>query len=59
MKEISGLDQMSFQQLLDILGQEGFDPSTGTGHIVLSLPGRMAARSAIDVIGLGADVTEA
>ena len=53
------LGQMSFQQLLDRIGQDRFDRTTGTGHIILSIPGRMAARSAIDVIGIGDDVTEA
>jgi hypothetical protein len=57
--EVAELGKMSFEQLLDRIGEERFDWITGSGHIVLSIPGRMAARRAIDVIGIGDDVLEA
>jgi hypothetical protein len=57
--EVAELGRMSFEQLLDRIGEERFDRTTGTGHIVLSIPGRAAARRAIDVIGIDDDVLEA
>ena len=57
--EVPELGRMSFGQLLDHVGLERFDRNAGTGHIIFSIPGRMAARSAIDVIGIGHIVTEA
>jgi hypothetical protein len=57
--KIPRLDRMSFPQLLDRVGEERFDRTAGTGHIILSIPGRMAARSAIDVTAIGDDAADA
>ncbi len=57
--KIPQLGRMSFPQLLDRVGEERFDRTARTGHIILSIPGRMAARSAIDVIAIGDDAADA
>jgi len=51
--EAPGLDQLSFAQLLDAAGPNLLDLTSASGHILFFIPGRMAARSAIDVIAIG------
>jgi hypothetical protein len=57
--KVAGLGRMPFAQLLDILGEQLFDRTKGSGNIVLYIPERLAACQAINVIGLGQDLTQA
>jgi hypothetical protein len=43
----------TFMELLTLLGDDLYDRRTGEGALILSLPGRLAVRTAIDVIALG------
>jgi hypothetical protein len=53
-----GLDRWSFADLLDLVHENLFDHRTQRGGLVITMPGRMPARSAIDVIALGETVDE-
>jgi hypothetical protein len=57
--EIARLDSVSFQQLRALIDDDLFDRASESGRVILSIPGRIAARSAIDVIGIGHDSSQA
>jgi hypothetical protein len=56
---LAGLEGLDFRELLQRLGGDLFDRRRRTGSIILSAPGRLARRSAIDAIGLGTTLDEA
>jgi hypothetical protein len=50
---IDRLSQRTFADVLEILGDELYDRRTGTGRLVLFLPGRITERSAVDLLAVG------
>jgi hypothetical protein len=52
----SGLDRCTFSDVLALVREDLFDRRTQRGRLILTMPGRLAARSAIDVIALGDSV---
>jgi hypothetical protein len=56
---VHGLDSLSFRQVMEAMGNELYDRGTGLGNLIVTLPGRITARSAIDLIALGADIAAA
>jgi len=56
---VSGLASMSFGEVVNALGDDLYDCQTERGVVIVTLPGRIAARSAIDLIALGVNVDEA
>lgn len=56
---VPGLEKLSFPSIAKQLGMDLYDRRTGRGRVIISMPGRMFARSAIDMIAVGATQIEA
>ena len=57
--QLAGLDRMSFLHLLELLPDSLFDHRSRKGNLIIAMPGRMKARSAVDIIGVGGSVEQA
>ena len=56
---VAETDRTSFSRLLEDVGPAAFDRRTRTGNILFSMPGRLKAHGAIDVISFGDTIAEA
>ncbi len=50
--KVEGLDRLSFSDVLDILGEDLYDISTGRGHLLVFNPRGLEPRSSIHIIAL-------
>jgi hypothetical protein len=57
--QLAGLDRMSFLHLLELLRDGLLDHRSGKGNLIITTPGRMKVRSAVDIISVGASVEQA
>ena len=56
---VAGLKSRKFCDVLDCLSDSFYVKRTGRGRLLASMPGRLAARSAIDLIAIGRDTEDA
>ena len=56
---ISGLETLSFEEIMVALGRELFDARTGTGRFILYNPRALSTRPGLDYLALGATWREA
>ena len=56
---MKGLNRLKFVELMRALDEMLYDRRSNHGRVILSLPGRVAARSAVDVIVTGSSIAEA
>lgn len=57
--ELPGLESRNFSDVLDCLSDSFYVKRSGRGRLLASMPGRLVARSAIDLIAIGRNTEDA